>query len=257
MKKALETIKNIFTWLVVIFTVCVMVFTIVSVRTFDQNNRSIFGYKAFIVQSDSMSATDFNAGDLVLVKETDPSTLQAGDIIAYISQDSNSFGETITHKIRTATTDANGQPGFITYGTTTGVDDATVVTYPYILGRYEKAIPKVGIFFQFLKTTQGYILFILIPFLILIGIQGLNTVQLFRQYKREQMEEINAEKAKLEEERRQSQQMMQELMELRRQLAEKDGTIQEMPPQPTQQAETPAPQAQQTEKKVWKAENNK
>lgn len=224
MKKVLNTIKNIFTWLVVIFTVCVMVFTMVSVRTFDQNNRSIFGYKAFIVQSDSMSATDFNAGDLILVKETDPSTLQAGDIIAYISQDSNSFGETITHKIRKATTDANGQPGFITYGTTTGVDDATVVTYPYILGRYEKAIPKVGTFFQFLKTTQGYILFILIPFLLLIGIQGLNTIQLFRQYKKEQMEEINAEKAKLEEERRQSQQMMQELMELRKQLAEKDGS---------------------------------
>ena len=224
MKKVLNTIKNIFTWLVVIFTVCVMVFTMVSVRTFDQNNRSIFGYKAFIVQSDSMSATDFNAGDLILVKETDPSTLQAGDIIAYISQDSSSFGETITHKIRKATTDANGQPGFVTYGTTTGVDDALVVTYPYILGRYEKAIPKVGTFFQFLKTTQGYILFILIPFLLLIGIQGLNTIQLFRQYKKEQMEEINAEKAKLEEERRQSQQMMQELMELRRQLAEKDGS---------------------------------
>ena len=224
MKKVLNTIKNIFTWLVVIFTVCVMVFTMVSVRTFDQKNRSIFVYKAFIVQSDSMSATDFNAGDLILVKETDPSTLQAGDIIAYISQDSNSFGETITHKIRKATTDANGQPGFITYGTTTGVDDATVVTYPYILGRYEKAIPKVGTFFQFLKTTQGYILFILIPFLLLIGIQGLNTIQLFRQYKKEQMEEINAEKAKLEEERRQSQQMMQELMELRKQQAEKDGS---------------------------------
>ena len=35
-------------------------------------DRSLFGYKAFIVLSDSMKATDFDAGDLVLVKEVDP-----------------------------------------------------------------------------------------------------------------------------------------------------------------------------------------
>lgn len=257
MKKTLETIKNIFTWLVVIFTVCIMIFTIVSVTTFDQNNRDIFGYKAFIVQSDSMSATDFNAGDLILVKEVEASTLQEGDIIAYISQNSSSFGETITHKIRKLTTNANGEPGFITYGTTTGVDDETIVTYPYVLGKYIKAIPNVGTFFQFLKTTQGYILCILIPFLLLIGLQGINTIQLFRQYKREQMEEINAEKAQLAEERKQSQEMMRELMELRKQLAEKENVAVEQTSPIQQLTDEQETQVIQTEKKVWKAEDNK
>ncbi len=222
MKKTLETIKNIFTWLVVIFTLCVMIFTIVSVRTFDKNNRSILGYKAFIVRSDSMKATDFEAGDLILIKEVDPSTLAEGDIIAFISQDSSSYGETVTHKIRRLTTTSKGEKGFVTYGTTTDTDDQSVVTYPYILGKYTTRLPGVGNFFAFLKTTQGYILCILIPFMILIGIQGLNTIQLFKRYKKEQMEEINAEKAQLEEERRQTQEMMNELMELRKQLAEKD-----------------------------------
>ena len=257
MKKTIELIKNIFTWLVVIFTVAVMIFTIVSVTTFDKNNRDIWGYKAFIVQSDSMSATDFSAGDLILVKEVDPSTLQAGDIIAYISQDSSSFGETITHKIRTLTETETGERGFITYGTTTGVDDRTVVTYPFVLGKYIKAIPKAGTFFQFLKTTQGYIICILIPFLILIGLQGLNCIQLFRRYKKEQMEEINAEKAQLAEERKQSQEMMKELMELRKQLAEKDGvTVTAAPVTQTEQPAQQAEQTEQTEKKVWKAEDN-
>lgn len=78
MKKALHIVKSIFVWLVVILAVCMMIFTIVSVNTFDRTDRSLFGYKAFIVLSDSMSATDFSAGDLVLSKEVDPATLQAG-----------------------------------------------------------------------------------------------------------------------------------------------------------------------------------
>ena len=58
-------------WLMVALAVFMMIFTIVSVSTFDRADRSLFGYKAFIVLSDSMSKTDFNAGDLVLVKEID------------------------------------------------------------------------------------------------------------------------------------------------------------------------------------------
>lgn len=219
MKKALKIIKNILVWVILIAAVGMMIFTIFSVSTFDQNNRSVFGYKFFIVRTDSMSATDFSAGDIVFIKEVDPATLQEGDIIAYVSQNSQNYGETVTHKIRRLTTAENGDPGFITYGTTTNTDDETVVTYPYVLGKYTGHLPKVGKFFAFLKTTPGYIICILVPFLLLIGYSGLNCISLFRRYKREQMEELQAEKDKLEEERRQSAEMMKELQALREQLA--------------------------------------
>ena len=222
MKKVLNIIKNIFVWLMVALAACMMIFTVVSVNTFDRSDRSLFGLKAFIVLSDSMSKTDFDAGDLVLVKEVDPSTLKEGDIIAYTSQNTSNYGETITHKIRKFTTDANGEPGFITYGTTTDTDDETVVTYPYVLGKYKTNIPKVGRFFMFLKTTPGYIVCILIPFLLLILIQGLNCIRLFRRYKLEQMAEMKEERAKIEEERAESQKMMAELLALKAQLAEKE-----------------------------------
>ena len=218
MKKAWKVISTIFVWLVVIVAVFMMVFTIVSVNTFDRNNRDIFGVRCYIVLSDSMSATDFDAGDLVLVKEVDPTTLQPGDIIAYQSQNSENYGATVTHKIRAKTTDANGNPGFITYGTTTGVDDETVVTYPFILGKYQVALPKVGTFFQFLKTPQGYIVCILVPFLLLIIYQGLNCVKLFKIYKAEQMAELQAEKDALEEQRKQSEAMMAQLLAMQQQM---------------------------------------
>ena len=217
-------------WLVVIIAVSMMIFTVVSVTTFNRNDRSLFGYKAFIVNSDSMAKTDFNAGDLILVKETDPATLKEGDIITYVSQNTESFGETVTHKIRTLTTDAKGSPGFVTYGTTTDTDDETIVTYPYILGKYEKAIPKIGHFFNFLKTTPGYFLCIFVPFMLLILYQGVNFFQLFRRYKKEQMEEVQAERNKIEEERAANAKMLEELQALKAQLEGKKNEEANAPP---------------------------
>ncbi len=94
----------------VLLAVFMMVFTIVSVNTFDRNDRDIFGYRCYIVLSDSMSATDFSAGDLVIVKKVDPTTLQEGDIISYQSQNMENYGATVTHKIRAKTRDGGGRP---------------------------------------------------------------------------------------------------------------------------------------------------
>ena len=204
MKKAWKIISTVTVWAVVVVAVFMMVFTIISVNTFNRNDRQLFGLRFYIVLSDSMSATDFDAGDLVVVKQVDPTTLQEGDIIAYQSQNSENYGATVTHKIRAKTTDANGNPGFITYGTTTGVDDETVVTYPFILGKYTLALPNVGTFFQFLKTPQGYIICILIPFLMLIIYQGLNCVKIFKLYMAEELEILQAEKDALAEQKRQA-----------------------------------------------------
>jgi len=219
MKKALRIAGKMISLLIVLVAVAVMLFTVISVTTLDRSDRQLFGYKAFIVLSDSMKATDFAAGDVVVVKSVDPDTLQPGNIIAYTSQNEESFGETVTHKIRAKTRDANGEAGFITYGTSTDTDDATVVTYPYILGQYQFRLAGVGSFFRFLKTVPGYIICILIPFLLLIGMQAWNTVKLFRKYRLEQLQQLEAERQQLEAERAQSAQMMEELRALKEQLS--------------------------------------
>lgn len=232
MKKALTVIKDVLVWLLVAFAVGMMLFTIFSVNAFDQNNRSFFGYKFFVVRSDSMSATDFKAGDIAIVRETDPTTLQEGDIIAYVSQDTETYGQSVTHKIRRLTTTATGEPGFVTYGTTTDTDDPLIVTYPYVLGKYTGHVADLGTFFMFLKTTPGYICCILVPFLILIAYQGINCIRLFRIYKKEEMEEMEAERRKLEEERAESQRMMAELVALRQQMSMMQGAAPGAAPAP-------------------------
>ena len=237
--KVLKALRVVVTWLLVIAAAGMMIFTVVSVSTFDRADRNLFGYKAFIVLSDSMSKTDFSAGDLVLVKEVDASTLKEGDIIAYTSQNTSNYGETVTHKIRKLTTDANGEPGFVTYGTTTDTDDETIVTYSYVLGKYATHIPKVGTFFHFLKTTPGYIVCILVPFLLLILIEGVRCIRLFHKYKAEQQAELQAERDQIEAERAENQKMMQELLAMKAQMAGQ--TEQPEQPQPDQ-APTDSPQ---------------
>ncbi|MBR3691320.1 MAG: signal peptidase I [Clostridia bacterium] len=218
MKKAIRIVKTTAVGLIAALAVFMMIFTIISVTTFNRNDRDLFGYKAYIVNSDSMAATDFKAGALIFAKEVPASSLQEGDIITFISQDSESFGEVITHKIRRKTVDAAGNLSFVTYGTTTGTDDRTLVTDVYILGKYQGHLPGVGTFFNFLKTPQGYIVCIFVPFMLLIIYQGINCIRIFRRYKQEQLEAMQAERDKIEAERAESARMMEELQALKAQL---------------------------------------
>ena len=189
MKKRLEAVRNILSWTLTAAAAVMIIFTIVSLTALDREERSILGFRAFIALSDSMSATDFDAGDLVLVKEVDPATLKEGDIIAYISRSSASNGETTTHKIRRLTADEDGKPGFITYGTTTDTDDEGIVTYGDVLGVYRGHIPKVGRFIAFIKTTGGFITCILVPLFLIVLSQGISCIRLLRTYRQEKAEE--------------------------------------------------------------------
>ena len=214
MKKISYKILDIFSNVMMVIAVCMMVFTFVSVNTFNRQDRNLLGYKAFIVLSDSMKATDFDAGDLVVTKNVDPTTLKEGDIIAYVSNDTSNYGEVVTHKIRTVNFDNT----FTTYGTTTDTDDQLPVDYSQVIGKYQFAIPMVGTFFNFLKTTPGYICCIFVPFLVLIILQGLQTIKLFKQYKKEQKRELEKEKKALQEEREQSRLMMNEILAMKHQM---------------------------------------
>ena len=229
-KKVWGVIKNVLVWIILVVSVLMMVFTIVSKLTFNQADRNIFGYKFMIVLSDSMSKTHFDAGDVVIVKEVDKRSLKEGDVISFISQNEESFGQTITHMIKEVTTDANGDIAFVTYGTTKGVENADPALATMIIGKYQTHIPKLGYFFQFIGTIPGYIVCILIPFMLLIISQGVNTVRLFRKYRAEQMAGLVAEREKLEAEREANRKMMEELMALKNQMQQQNSADAESAP---------------------------
>lgn len=229
MKKALRIIGRVVTVFILLFAICVMVFTIISVNTVDRD-AGILGYKPFIVLSDSMKDT-FEVGDIAVSRSVDPETLQPGDIVSFRSIDPNNFGEVVTHKIREITT-YEGAPAFVTYGTTTQVNDAYPVPFEQVIGQYVFRLPKMGYFFQFLKSPAGYVTLILIPFLLLIVIQAVRFIRLMRQYRSEQQAELEAQQAKLQEERLETQRMKEELERLKAELTAGAPPVQEAAPPP-------------------------
>ena len=232
-KKVLNISLRVVTWLLVAFTVFMMIFTIFTVATVDKNDRSIFGIKFYIVRTDSMSLSEknkdmdvhFNAGDIILIENLDDTrNLQAGDIIAFMSTNSISYGETVTHMIREVKKTEEGKLlGYVTFGTNTDTDDEALVEPEYVLGAYAGKLPGVGNFFAFVKSTPGYIICILVPFLLLILYNGVNVIRLFRKYKKEQTDIMAAEREQLEQERAENQRMMAQLLELKAQLEKNDG----------------------------------
>lgn len=233
-KKILGIASKVLTCIIAAVAVFMTVFTLISTLTFDRNDRSLFGIKMYVVLTDSMSESEnnkndkihFNSGDIVLIKKVkDKTALEEGDVIAFVSQNNDSFGKTITHMIRKVEkTDDGNVIGYITYGTNTGTNDDVIVEPDFVIGEYAGKLPRVGHFFAYLKTTPGYIVCILVPFLLLILWQGVNTIRLFRQYKREQMADLEAERAEIKKEREESAKMMEELMKLREQLSKQTET---------------------------------
>ena len=195
-KKALKITGNVLTVAVAILVVIMTALTVFSMVFNRDGTASVFGVQAYVVQSDSMTP-EFAAGDVIFSEEVNPEELVAGDIITFISRDSASYGQTITHCIREVTT-YNGELAFITYGIATGVDDGTPAAASDVLGRYTFRIAGLGSFFEFLKSVPGYIVCILLPFLVIIGLQIANIVSAVRAARAEKAAAAAAERSRVE-----------------------------------------------------------
>lgn len=256
MKKALNIVRAVLVWTLVAVAVFMMIFTVVSVATFNSTERNLFGFKFFVVQTDSMSKSEepnenvttsifFNAGDIVVVRDVEMSKraeLQPDEVITFISRNNASFGETVTHAIRRKAVESDGTRGFITYGANTGADDESVVEYGDIVGKYVGHIPMLGRFFLFLKTTPGYIVCIFVPIVLLILYNGTNVIRLFRKYKKEQSAKLEEERRQIEEEKKANEETMRKLAELQAQLLANQQSFTpppQTPPSAPVQPETP------------------
>lgn len=180
-KKPTKVIFQIVCWVVMIIALTTSILTVFSVVSSKNNGVTLFGYRVYVAQGDSMAKTHFQAGDVVISKQVDKNTLQQGDVITFVSKSVYNYGQTVTHCIRKVTFDANGQLAFETYGTTTGVSDSALATQ--VLGKYVGRIPKIGKAVIFLKTPLGFFTCILLPFAVLLVLQLINCFSLLKQTK--------------------------------------------------------------------------
>ncbi len=230
-QKVIEITKKVLVGMLIAFTIFMMVFTLFSVFALDKNERSLFGTRFYIVQTGSMSKSEnnehldihFDPGDIILAKKIkskdEINDLEEGDVITFVSNFSDSWGQTISHMIYEIKRDEDGNIVELwTYGTNTGAVDEKPIDLDYILGKYKGKIPKLGNFFAFIKTVPGYLCCILAPFLLIIIYHLVKVISLFRKYKGVQTANIKAEKEQLEKDREENQRMMAELLALKAKL---------------------------------------
>lgn len=128
---------------------------------------SVGGIFPMIVLTDSMAGT-FDSGSLIICKTADPADVEAGDIICFYDP-TGSGTTTVTHRVARVETDEDGTLSFITKGDANNAEDTSPVPAENLVGVYQFHIDGLGSFAMFMQTTQGLILFIALPVLLLIG----------------------------------------------------------------------------------------
>jgi len=221
-KKTWEIISSVLTTVLLLVSLLIMLVTMISKRTLDDNSEVyLFGYKPYIVNSNSMVGM-FDAGDIVVVKKVDYQELNVGDVIAFHSIDPTNYYEMLTHQICDVTT-YDGETAYITKGIVNDYNDAYPAVVNNITGKYQFKIAKAGYFFDFLKTPAGYVTCILVPFVVLLIVQLVNFLQLSKEYKKEVENERKKHEEQIEQAyRSEMDEMRKQIEELQKQLKNKE-----------------------------------
>lgn len=152
-----QAILNVFgVILCVLFIPIIILNVVMIVRSYTNTDSipSVFGYSPVIVLSGSMSP-EFEAGDMILIKKAEPETLQVGDVICFLEEET-----AVTHRI-IAIENEDGADYYITQGDANNTEDASPVTPQQVQGKYTGVyFTGLGDFAIFLQSTPGMLIFI-------------------------------------------------------------------------------------------------
>ena len=154
--------------IILIPIICISIIVFIdSVRNKDEIP-SFFGWKPFIVLSDSMEKT-INTGDLAITKEVDPAEIAENDIISYKTKDNI----VITHRV-VGIQENNGEKYYITKGDNNSQNDEGLVTEKQIEGKYQFKLNGLGNVAMFIQTPIGMLISLGTPLMLLIVLQNMD-----------------------------------------------------------------------------------
>ena len=217
LKTILNTIINIMIILVLITSIVIAAMALTSKAT---GISTVFGYTIQPIQSDSMKGgspdgyggQDFQNGDLMIAKATNfdkNAKYDLGDIITFVSEDSNGNPMLIAHRIVDVVTNYDGEDVYQTWGDNREVsmvpDQQDVAYYlsasdigsVYYTANYEGKILKgLGAPLDYLKTQQGFFLVVLLPMIIFFMYELVRVVLNATDYKKAKADEDKDEAVK-------------------------------------------------------------
>jgi len=166
---------------------------------------SVGGYLPLIVLTDSMYPV-IESGDLIICHTAEAEDIAVGDVIAFFDPAGNG-SSIVSHRV-TEVTDFKGELAWRTKGDNNNTEDMLLVTPDKLVAVYEGTrIPGFGNVALFMQTTPGLIVCVVLPMLLLIG---------YDMIRRKMYEKAS---------KKDTDQLLAELEELRRLKAEKDNSL--------------------------------
>lgn len=108
-KKTLKIVFKILYQILIIF--CVLLIVIIFLQKVSNSNKTILGYRIFRVITGSMEP-EYDIGQVVICKETDPEQIKVGDDIVYFGTYGDYNGKIIMHEVTQIDRDENNNLNF-------------------------------------------------------------------------------------------------------------------------------------------------
>ena len=174
LKKTGTIVISVLLW-VIILVAALYAFTTMATRD-NQNVSNIMGYTPLVVKSDSMAPT-FRAGDLIFIKKCDTSTLKEGDVICFHTIIDNEYALN-THRIQKIEEVGNVR-SYTTLGDNNkGIADTHIISDGDIVGKYVGHLKNAGKVMDFLSSSIGFLVVIVLPMLLFFIYQVYNLIMI-------------------------------------------------------------------------------
>ena len=163
---------------------------------------SIAGYTLFRITTGSMEPT-YPVDTLILVKKTDPSRIQTGDVISFYSSDPALDGAVNTHRVTGVQTDGTHW-SYKTKGDANNIEDAYSTSEAALIGKVTGSSLFLGKLARLIVNPLLFIPVILIPLAVMLVGNTIKTLKLAKQIAEDEekraieeaLQEIRQEKEK-------------------------------------------------------------
>ena len=152
-----------------------------------------------VVMTDSMYP-EIHSGDLIICQVKEAEEVQVRDVISFFDPAGNGTS-VVTHRVIEIKNE-DGRIAFITQGDANNTADARPVPAEKLVGVYHTRIAGVGNVIMFMQTTQGLLLCVVLPIVLLMGYDMLRRRKFEKTNQQDtddllrELEELRAQKAK-------------------------------------------------------------
>ena len=170
--KALQIIGKIL--YILVFIIVILMLIVVILQRTTNNTVSLGGFRIFTVATGSM-VPEYEVGDILISKETDPSEIKVDDDIVYKGEKGNFKDKVVTHRVISIEKQEDGNYKIITKGIANSEQDPEI-TQEQVLGKVVYKVKSLSFISKLISNIYIFYFFIFIPIALIIFKQIKNII---------------------------------------------------------------------------------